>query len=176
MVNTKLFWVLVLFHISFGSGTAQETFLLKYEIDEPVSRVDSISFEDSLLRDAYTKEILVDLVAKGFITAYADRPYFIKNTMYLKFHPGKVHEWVDLQLGNLEDWIVLKSGFNHFRFGGQPFRYQEVERLFKKVLEVTQNNGFPFAAIRLDSVKYINQRIAAQIAVEMGPYITFDTL
>ncbi len=169
-------WILVLFQFNFGTGTAQETFLLKYKIDDPVSRIDSISFEDSLLRDTYAKEILVGLIADGYLTAYAERPIFSENTMYLMFHPGKVHEWVDLEIGNLEDWIVLKSGFNYFRFGGKPFRYQEVEKLFKSVLEVTQNNGFPFAAIRLDSVKYKNQGISAQIAVEMGPYITFDTL
>lgn len=169
-------WVLVLFQFFFGTGTAQETFLLKFEIDGPVSRIDSIAFEDSLVRDTYAKEILVGLVADGYITAYADRPIFSENAMYLKFHPGKVHEWVDLEIGNLEDWIALKSGFNYFRFGGQPFRYQEVEKLFKKVLEVTQNNGFPFAAIRLDSVRYKKEGISAQIAVEKGPYITFDTL
>ena len=72
--------------------------------------------------------------------------------------------------------IQSKVGFREKFFRSVPFNYSEIESLFLKVIRYSENTGYPFAAISLDSVRIEEELFYGTINYNAGPLITFDTL
>ncbi|MEX2513877.1 MAG: hypothetical protein WD398_13310 [Cyclobacteriaceae bacterium] len=176
LVNVKLVCFLSLAIIVFGSSYGQEKFFLEYEIYNSVSRTGHVSFDDSLSRKEHAMEVLNSLQKQGYLSAFVEDTIFKSDTLYLKINAGDLFEWVSLEKGNLEEWMLSKSDFQLDQFSKRPFQYNEVLNLFTRILMTSQNNGFPFADIRLIDVKNRGGKISARIKVAKGPFITFDTL
>ncbi|MEX2569238.1 MAG: hypothetical protein WD431_25060 [Cyclobacteriaceae bacterium] len=160
----------------FGSVYGQENFFLDYEISSPESRTDLVSFEDTLSRTEYARQVLSSLQKKGYLSAFVEDTVLKADTLHLKIKAGDLFEWVSLEKGNLEEWMLLNGEFKSDPFSQGPFQYNEVLNLFSNILMISQNNGFPFAGVRLEDVLNREGKISARIKVEKGPFITFDTL
>jgi outer membrane protein assembly factor BamA len=149
---------------------------LEYGVVGEVDRQGSLSFEDSLSRFQYVQGLLGELHAEGYLSAWVEDTFHEGHRMYARIQSGKRFTWLSLNRGNLEDWIFLVGKFNLSDFQKRPFKYHEVHDIFTGLLEVSQNNGFPFASVRLDSIREQEGQFEAAINVNKGPFISFDTL
>lgn len=78
--------------------------------------------------------------------------------------------------GNLPEWMLRKVDFKESYFEDKIFRPQTIAMLFKRILKFTQNNGYPFARVNLDSISLINNELNAAVQFQLGPFFKFDTL
>ncbi|MDN3668585.1 BamA/TamA family outer membrane protein [Echinicola jeungdonensis] len=62
------------------------------------------------------------------------------------------------------------------RFEGKPFDYLQYQKEINKILENAENQGYPFASIRLDSAILVGQSFKGILDYQAGPLIHFDTL
>lgn len=60
--------------------------------------------------------------------------------------------------------------------GGRPFSFEDWQKLMHDLLEIGQNNGYPFMAVKLDSIQQNENGISAIIDMDKGPFISFDTI
>lgn len=155
---------------------AQEEKYLQYEISGEVNRSEFLGFADSLQRQVEIQVIFQELYASGYLGATEFDRQLKGDTLSIKVSTGKVFNWVDLRKGNLDPALLLRSGYDQKRFENRPFQYQEIVKLFDKVLSQSENEGFPFAAIKLDSLSRSENGFSGSLNVDLGPYITFDTL
>jgi outer membrane protein assembly factor BamA len=135
-----------------------------------------LGFPDSLQRAVRIQMIFQELYVNGFLGAKEYDRQLKGDTLSIKIATGVVFNWVELKRGNLDPVLLPRSGFDQKSFENRPFQYQEIANLFDKILSQLENEGFPFAAMKLDSLTRNENGFSGSLNLDIGPYITFDTL
>jgi len=172
----KSAFILILYLLTGNALVAQEEKYLQYEISGEVNRSEFLGFTDSLQRQVEIQVIFKELYASGYLGATEFDRQIKGDTLSIKVATGKIFNWLDLRQGNLDPALLLRSGFYQKRFENRPFQYQEIVKLFDKILSQLENEGFPFAAMKLDSLSRSENGFSGSLNVDLGPFITFDTL
>jgi outer membrane protein assembly factor BamA len=97
---------------------------------------------------------------------------------------GPQFGWLSLRPGNLVPALARQVGYREQYFGQRPFRYPAYAKLAQAVLAYYENNGYPFASVRLDSLQLLpseggpagRPQLSASLRVDKGTYIRFDSL
>ncbi len=127
--------------------------------------------------EAKLKELLRFLQHQGYLTASIDslQSDTTQTTAYLFL--GQKYQWLQLDKGNVEEAILTKIGFREQLYTGKPFRFQELKKLQKKLLEYAENNAYPFAEVGLNKMKIDeNGNIQASLYLNKNRQIVVDSL
>ncbi len=135
---------------------------------------------DSLICDSLTltresSKILLGFYDQGFLEA----AYEIKkaDSCYVPvWFVGNVYNWTKLHPGNLAEFLISKTGYKKRFFSKKPFSIKELNKLFDSIIAESENNGKPFASIRLSDLKIDENGIEAKLGYEPGPEIVYDQL
>jgi len=137
----------------------------------------SVQQSDSLSVSRTISQWLGDLQKEGYFQASTSVPVKIDtNTWKSSVILGPRYHWAMLSPGNLDLMMLEKSGFREHFFLDRPFRYQEIQKLMANVIEVAENEGYPFASIRLKNIQIEQAQVRAEVDYQPGPYITFGPL
>ncbi len=93
-------------------------------------------------------------------------------TLYI----GPRYAWTRLKPGDVPEVILSRSGYRERDFTSSPLRINELQRLFDQIVSYSEANGFPFAAVWLDSVRVSGQQVHGTLTYDPGPEIVFDSL
>jgi outer membrane protein assembly factor BamA len=175
LVLWKSCWIgCVAFIAIWGNAEAQS--ILKYEVEGMEQQSIVKEFSDSLSREQFVQELIHDIQLKGHPFAVAHSRTFFGDTLNYKIIAGKDFKWVFLSKGNIDDRLALRSGYEEKTFRQQPLDFEKLNIFFEKVLDEAQNDGYPFASIKLDSILQKEEGISAALHFDAGLYISFDTL
>ncbi len=89
---------------------------------------------------------------------------------------GQQYRYVKLRKGNLDKYLVNEVDFSEKLFTGKPFKYQELALLSEKLLGYCENNGYPFATFKLDSVSIEGSQVEASINFQKNNKISIDSV
>ena len=133
-------------------------------------------FNDSLSRKAAMKDLLAELWQDGYLTASFDstKKDSILLTAYL--NTGKKISWVNLKKGNAENDLLQEAGYKEKNFAGKTVDFNDVVKLNERILTYCENNGYPFASVKLDSVVFSDSSITASINVSKNTKIVIDSV
>ncbi len=92
------------------------------------------------------------------------------------FELGERFEWATMTQGNLPDQLLSKTGYKANFFNQEIVNFRKVSRFFEKVIQHSENTGYPFASIQLRALEVINNQVSAEVDYDTGPYILFDSL
>lgn len=170
-------WVL-LFGLA-GSAEAQTnsyrlTVFISAEDADPGRDVHDLP--DSLAVYDLSRKLLDSLYWEGYLDAKDSLRFFGDRNAHLYLDAREQYTWLVLSRGNLEHWMLPSATQVGFPIQDKPFRFRELRSLIEKILSQGQNNGYPFMEVSLDSVRIRQDRVAAGLRVEKGPWISFDTL
>jgi outer membrane protein assembly factor BamA len=123
-----------------------------------------------------TNKIYVSLVNEGYISASVDS--VIKDSLNFTafISAGKKYKWVNLSYSKKDQAIVSKLGYNERFFSNRPFKYTELSHFMEKLITYYENNGYPFASAKLDSLQFDNSNIKAKLTIEKNIFIKLDSL
>jgi len=155
---------------------AQEGNWLKYEIKGDFTREGEILFTDSLQLEQYKKQVLGELYQLGYLNPTSIFQDLKENRILWTLLTGEKFEWLKINRGNVDPVFLIKSSIDLRQFQNQAVNYRDIAFLFEKILKNSENQGYPFAAIGLDSLKRYENRFEGALDLDMGPFITFDTL
>ena len=138
-----------------------------------------IAATDSTALPGAGRAFLRQLQNQAYLTASIDSLQQIDDsTATAQLYLGPAMYWVYLRPGALENdrWLSA-SGFREKLYTGKPFRYDGLLRLQQDILEQAENNGFPFAGVRIDSVQtFTDGGVSGILRVDRGAFFTFKTL
>jgi outer membrane protein assembly factor BamA len=158
-------------------GMAQKAFLpLQYEISGELALKGTEVFKDSLSREQMVRELIRDLQNDGFLIAREISRQHRSDTLVVSLETGLKYFWLELKTGNVKDDLLIKSGYDDRIFRGKPLSYKKVLSIFDGLIGTLEDNGYPFASIKLDSLSQEGTSLSAALYYEPGPYISFDTL
>lgn len=178
-----LLWVWLVC-ITWVSASAQKKYVLSVKVDSTeLSRLpkkERIAAETHFAtpRDRHraVNDILLSLYAKGYLHAEADSAG--GDSLHLQVHifRGPRFKNAQIRIGNLDPGMLPNAVYRDKLLYNEPFSPQRVSDLFRKILTQYENNGFPFASVRPDSVLITEDRVEMGIYVDKGPDVRMDSI
>ncbi|RAK62649.1 hypothetical protein DLM85_22540 [Hymenobacter edaphi] len=131
---------------------------------------------DTLAALEQVRELVLALQTDAYLTASADELHWRHDTLAVRLYVGEKFRWARLQRGNVSEDVLSRSGFRERLYAGQPLQPAELARLQQRVLDGAENEGYPFAQVRLDSVQLHGADISARLLLDRGPVVVFDSV
>ena len=131
---------------------------------------------DSLSVIYELENILQQLFLQSYFEASFDSLHFKDSTATAFLHIGKAYKWAGLQNGNVDKIFLEKSGFREKIYANKKLHPAEIKKLKERIVEQAENNGYPFAAVFLDSIYFDKNNVEAKIFLEKGRAVFFDSL
>ncbi len=112
----------------------------------------------------------------SFLQARFDTLIFLNDTCRAILFPYKSYKWVRLRKGNVPLDVLSASGFREEQFNNKVFDPSQFVKRAEKILIMLENNGYPFATIKLDSIEVDSSGISACVNLNRGEIIYFDSI
>src|SRR5690606_27594245 len=149
LVNSKTFLCFLTYLCSWLSCTGQ---ILTYQVENFPSMQGELQLPDSSAREKHIQKLIHALQLEGYPTAAFKSRNNSGDTHAIILHAGEAFQWLLLGGGNLSDSLADKAGFDIVGIHGRPLDFHQLHQFFDRVLEESQNIGYPFATIRFDSI------------------------
>jgi hypothetical protein len=133
-------------------------------------------FSDKAFIEKEANKIYISLIDAGYISASVDS--ITRDSLNYKAYisAGKKYKWVNLYYFKKDQAIVSKLGYNERFFAKRPFKFSELSKFMEKIITYYENNGYPFASAKLDSLQFENSNVAAKLSIEKNVFIKLDSL
>lgn len=134
------------------------------------------SFPDIVKNEKDLREWMYLIYDQGYLLAYYELIPNDSFQVHVNLFLGQRFTWARLSQGNLSDDVLIKSGFKQGFFSQRFVNFKRISNLFRAVITYSENNGYPFAQVRLAGLEILDQELSAEIDFDPGPFITFDSL
>ena len=152
---------------------------------EPVDR-DTVFIKDSLglqqafkSRDACAEYIqdLPDLLLKrGFANASLDSVRIDSTSAMVQLYLGDKMNWSRIRVDSADKKLLDAVSWSPSQFVNRPVDFSRFEAARLRLLNYLEENGYPFASIRLDSVQVDGQGLEGYLRIERGPLYRIDSI
>jgi outer membrane protein assembly factor BamA len=132
-------------------------------------------YESKALAEEEVNNIISSLRSSGYLLADIDSMICDSLICRASLHAGTKYKWAHLSKGNLDDDILASTGFHERLYAGIVFTPNEVSKLMEKILTYCDNNGYPFARVKLDSVVIEENTISARLKLSKNRLIKIDS-
>lgn len=134
------------------------------------------AFGDTSARQKELGLLLNKLNSGGYLEAGYSSYSYDGNKLTARLTIGALWEWATLQNGNVDEVILNRIGFKERLYENRPFEPLQITRLTESILDYCENNGYPFASVRLDSFGVSEQKLSAKIFLDKNKLVTIDSL
>lgn len=169
------FFLLVLFSFAVDSF-AQNKQLSIYGLNDFKGRKEFI-VKDSLSALAEGNRTLQELYAASYLSATIDSISIDQDKIGMYVSQGDLYKWLKLSKGNLDEESSSQIDLSGRLFLNRPFNAKQLSELFKRTIQYFENNGYPFASVRLDSF-HLNpeNEISAALKIEKNQFYQIDSI
>jgi len=122
------------------------------------------------------KDLLLFLYTQGFLAARIDSLVSDSLNVNAYVNTGKKYAFLSLRKGNLDKYLTSEINYRERNFSYKQFNYNNLLRMSEKLLEYCENNGYPFAEFKLDSIQITDNKIDAAINFQRNNKISIDSL
>ncbi len=124
----------------------------------------------------YVEQLPSLLQAKGYIGASVDTLMQDSTNITIQLYLGKQFKWEYLQVAPT-DWPLLNQlQIKQADFSSTFFNPNMVSGVQEKLLTYFENNGYPFATVKFDSIAIINEKISAKLIINKGLLYKLDSI
>lgn len=148
----------------------EDSTLTREVLPDIALKIDSADLERSINLQ------LFNLYEMGYLSATHKIRYPNKSRFDVHFFTNRIFKIISLAQGTVSDEILNKIGYDARQFNNKPFSHRRITGLLNSLLDYAENNGYPFATIKLDSIQIANKEIYGWLNYQSGPLIVFDSL
>ena len=113
----------------------------------------------------------------GYLQANIDKlEYDVDSVLVIHAHLGPQYEWAYLRIRGIPDALDGRLGKYPRRMTDQAVNVQEVMSTLNEAVRYSEEHGYPFAMIQVDSLVASNGLVSAALVYESGPLIRWDSL
>ena len=123
-------------------------------------------------------DYLANLYALGYIGASIDSitTDTVQKTITARLYTGEKFTWARLKPGNANEAMLSKIRFREKLYRDEPLNLNRINRLINRVLTYYENNGHPFARLKLDSFNMSQGKAEAVLNIDPGKRIKIDSI
>ncbi|MFI5149203.1 MAG: POTRA domain-containing protein [Bacteroidia bacterium] len=168
---------ILLFLILAGMTPAQHTLYLH---PQPGTDIHLFDYKQKVRNKAEARKelnnFLKNLYDQAFLLASYDSIHSDSLQTNAWIRCGKKYTWARLGKGNVDEGLLNEIGFREKYFTGKPIHYAELRRMEEKLLRSCENNGYPFAEIRLDSIHISGDELFASLKLSKNKLVRIDSV
>jgi hypothetical protein len=131
------------------------------------SKKDVISYLNSNVIKAYSSGKL------AYSVDSLKCPDSLNCTAYIQ--QGTQYYWGDIKWG-VQEGILLISGVSTKGISHSSADPDQLMSFYNRLINYYENNGYPFASVRMDSIKILNDTISGTLKINEGSKFVYDTL
>lgn len=132
--------------------------------------------KDSLTAIKQINDLLKNFTTDGFQLASLDSITRKNDTLKAYIVLGEKYNFYVLNIDEMIKSDLKKAGLNHININKNGFSEFRLIRFQSKLIDFYQNNGYPFAQIKFDSIRINNDSVFANLVVKKYKQILFDSL
>lgn len=117
-----------------------------------------------------------NLFSLGYVGVSVDTMVFLSKGVDVTVHLGNSYRWVQVRAGNVPPELLHQSRLQERQWLNKPLEPKLFYSAFERMLRVCEDNGYPFASVRLDSLREEKGKVSAAFDLRRGPYITLDSV
>ncbi len=134
-------------------------------------------FANTADHKAALQGILLDLYNRGYLAASIDslKGDSIKQKAYM--HAGMPYKWSQIKHASIDEGLLNRAGFKEKFYKGKPVSFKEVTRLQESIVKYCEDNGYPFANAKLDSIAIDSANtMQASLVLDKGKMFKIDSI
>lgn len=124
---------------------------------------------------ALTQQIAF-LHGQGYLEASIDSCKRDSSTTTCPLSVGRVYKWARLSGSGIPVEIASEARFREKLYTDKPVDPKAVQRLFEDLLARCENDGYPFARVKLDSLRSQEEGLSARVLLEKGRLVKIDSV
>ena len=124
---------------------------------------------------ALTQQIAF-LHGQGYLEASIDSCKRDSSTTTCPLSVGRVYKWARLSGSGIPVEIASEARFREKLYTDRPVDPKAVQRLFEDLLARCENDGYPFARVKLDSLRSQDEGLSARVLLEKGRLVKIDSV
>lgn len=134
------------------------------------------TFSDTIQFSSYLQDLYQDRISEGYLAFSIDSITGDSLEKNVHVFQGNQYNWAKVSAGNVDEGLLSKIGYREKIYRDKPISQNQLNGLFKSIIEHLENHGYPFARIKLDSIEIENQEISAQLNLQKYQEIKIDTI
>lgn len=144
--------------------------------DIPELLSDCESAKDSLGFVSCLNVETANLWSQGYLTARIDTIYSSQDTVIAELYIGDLYQFGDIQVPQKDMAMVISSGLKNVRWTDKVLSPSIIGDYTESLLKYLENNGYPFAKVRLDNTTIKDGILNANLLLDKKKYVPFDSL
>ncbi len=175
LLQTCIFLLILTPAISFG----QEKFtveIIDRESGIPGDVLRFETFKQYSQRYYWLRDVQYEMFKRGYLSFSVDSILEINHAWFAYVHSGEKFLWAKLGRGNLDEETLGRIQFRDKIFFDRTLNPGQVAALFESILKHSENTGYPFATVRLDSIKMEANHLKALLHLEKNQFVQIDSV
>ncbi|HMC98467.1 MAG TPA: hypothetical protein VKG92_12485 [Flavobacteriales bacterium] len=119
---------------------------------------------------------LAYLYGRGFLEASIDSCVTDSGVTRCHITTGRPYRWAHLSGAGIATEIASEARFREKLFTDKPVTPHGVQQLFEDLLKRSEDNGYPFARVSLDSIRQGDDGLYARVHLDQGRLVRFDSV
>ncbi len=142
---------------------------MKWSSDDPQQLADWTVFTSKAEGEKYVDSIENSFQNEGYLEVFVMEEEIAKDSLRVSFVLGEKYFWESISQGNVP---------SEFSKDIDPLtqEYASASRWMQNMIKEAENNGFPFAQIKLDSIQRKGNELSAVFNYDSGPLILWDSV
>ena len=165
-----------------GRVSSQERYTLHYRFTGkdtllPLHKPDlETSFRNQSACENYIGELEGVFRKMGYLSVSLDSIAYERNAATAWVYTGKRYVWGQFRLPDDPEKLLQSAGWDFKPSAGKPVDLGSMDRAKEKLLIYLENNGYPFSAVRMDSILFEDGILNAGLLIEKGPLYRIDSI
>ncbi|MFN5422144.1 MAG: BamA/TamA family outer membrane protein [bacterium] len=122
------------------------------------------------------KQLLPLLQKKGYLAASVDTMLIGEQRASASIYLGDRYEWGEIIVDSTVLAIIKFQQLDWGNTSGTPLSIESVVDTKEQLLQVLEEQGYPFAAVRLDSSYFREHKLYARLTADLGPLYHIDSI
>jgi outer membrane protein assembly factor BamA len=134
-------------------------------------------FRNQVLCTEYINNLPALLQSKGYPASSVDSIRYDSLSAVMHLYVGDPLKWTRLNTDSVDRKLLEQANWGGKKLNSQkPVDFQQLQTMQQKMLDYLENNGYPFARIKLDSITLQENAFQATLLVEKGPLYKIDSI
>lgn len=177
MTRKTICLLFLFFNISFAYS--QKKYILEIRSTKTEEKIDIPylkSFSTKQDREKELRNYLLKLHDNAYLAATFDSIKTDSLNAIAYLTQGDIYKWAKLERGNVDEGVLSEVNFREKLYNNKPIYYKDVKKLQEKIIIYFENNGYPFASVKLDSISFSDNLLSAKLNLTKNLQVKIDSV
>lgn len=173
-------YCLILLLFMLGKAHAQKTYSLSLSSTDNTSFFKKLNYKKTQPSKEYVAKevnnIYQLLLNEGYLAAAVDSINFDSLSARAYISTGQKYKWVKLNYDRQDENLMTRLGYGEKLFVSRTFKYNELARMFEKIIVHYETNGYPFASVQLDNLEIDKGGLTGKLLITRNQFVKLDSV